>query len=109
MAISKKNNSLLKKYVINISVLTSVTILIIASLFNEYMSVLLRGVIDPLFSKDLNHNNDPDLYYVNNINAYIFGTKFPIGNLVYNTMMFIIKIIVLFFVLKFLLNNINIS
>lgn len=103
------NGKVLKKYMVNISVLTSVIILIIATMFNEYMSQLLRDLIDPLFSKDLDSNNNPDLYYVSKIKLELLDTVFPIGNIIYNTMMFIIKIVVLFYVIKYILTKTSLA
>ena len=96
----KNKTSIPKKYMINVSVLSSVIILVISTIFNQYMTQLFKDIIDPIFSKDLNYENKPDLYYVNMVNFTLFNTTFPLGNIIYNTVMVIIKIIALYYIIK---------
>jgi large-conductance mechanosensitive channel len=97
---NNKKSSIPKKYMINVSVLSSVIILVISTIFNQYMTQLFKDVIDPIFSKDLNYENKPDLYYVNRVNVTILNTTFPLGNIIYNTVMVIIKIVALYYIIK---------
>lgn len=103
------NEKLFKKYIINISVLSSVIVLIIAGLYNEYIDKLIRDLIAPIFSSDLNNDGIPDLdqlqKYVVNIGKY----KFPLGNLFYNILVLILKIFVLYYLLKLLLNYLDLK
>lgn len=97
---NNKKTSIPKKYMINVSVLSSVIILVISTIFNQYMTQLFKDVLDPIFSKDLNYENKPDLYYVNRVNVTLLNTKFPLGNIIYNTVMVIIKIVALYYIIK---------
>ena len=102
-----KKDKVLKKYIINISVLTSTIVLIVANLYNEYMDKILRDLIAPIFSADLNNDGQPDLKQLRELIVKVGGIKFPIGNFIYNLIMLIIKITILYFLVIFLFKKIN--
>ena len=71
----EKKDKVIKKYIINISVLTSTIVLIVANLYNEYMDKILRDLIAPIFSADLNNDGQPDLKQLRDLIIKIGGIK----------------------------------
>lgn len=105
----KADKKVLKKYIINVSVLTSTIVLIVASLYNEYMDKILRDLLAPFVSADLNNDGEPDLKQLREMIVHIGSIKFPIGNFFYNLFMLTIKIIILYFLVKWLLTKVKMS
>lgn len=104
--VSKK---ILKKYIINISVLTSTIVLIIANLYNEYIDKILQDLIAPLFSFDVNDDGEPDLKQIKRLKMIIGNAKIPIGNILYNLFILFIKIVILYFIIKQLIKKLNLK
>lgn len=104
MEIDKKT---LKKYIINISVLTSTIVLIVANMYTEYIDKILKDLIAPLFSIDLDNNGIPDLQQLKNYYITVRNVKFPVGNLIYNLSILIIKIFILYLITVYLLKKIK--
>lgn len=109
MTVKKQNKKQLKKYIINISVLTSTIVLIIAEMYNEYMDKILRDLIAPLVSIDLDNNGEPDLKQLKKYNVKIGLSVFPIGNIIYNLIILSIKVFILYILIKLLINNVDLS
>ena len=103
----KDSNKILKKYIINISVLTSTIVLIIANIYNDYMDKILRDLIAPLFSVDLNGDGEPDMKQLRDAKVKIGKMIFPVGNLIYNILMLSIKIGILYLIVKLLIKKLN--
>jgi large-conductance mechanosensitive channel len=107
------NNSLksinkLKKYIVNISVLTSTITLIIAGLYNEYIDKILKDLLAPLVSIDLDNNGEPDLKQLKSFTIKIGLFVFPLGNLIYSMIILTIKIIILYYIVNLLINKVKI-
>jgi large-conductance mechanosensitive channel len=105
----KKNNEgkRIKRYIINVSVLTSTIVLIVAQLYNEYMDKILQDLIAPFVSIDLNNNGTPDLKELKNYKIKIRGVTFPLGNLIYNIFILIIKLLILYYIVKLLISKVK--
>jgi large-conductance mechanosensitive channel len=106
MVLTNKNKNL-KRYIINISVLTSTIVLIISNLYNEYMDKILKDLIAPFVSIDLDNNGEPDLKQLKNFTIKIGSSKFPIGNLIYNIIILTIKILILYIIVKLLISKVK--
>jgi large-conductance mechanosensitive channel len=106
--VNKQNNKKLKNYIINISVLTSTIVLIVAQLYNEYMDKILRDLIAPIVSIDLDLNGEPDLKQLRAFKINIRGSVFPIGNIIYNIFILTIKLLILYYIVKMLINKVKI-
>ena len=106
MEINKKT---LKKYIINISVLTSTIVLIVANMYTEYIDKILKDIIAPLFSIDLDNNGVPDLQQLKNYHITVRNVKFPLGNLIYNLSILVIKIFILYLITVYLLKKIKMN
>lgn len=104
---NSKGNKVIKKYIINVSILTSVIVLIVANMYNDYMDKFVRDLIAPIFSIDLNNDGEPDLKQLRNYTITFKTAKFPIGNIVYNLIILVIKIIILYYLVQFLFNKLN--
>jgi large-conductance mechanosensitive channel len=102
-----KNNNL-KKYIVNISVLTSTIVLIIAEMYNEYMDKILKDLLAPLVSVDLDNNGEPDLKQLKQFKVKIGSAVFPFGNIIYNLIILSFKILILYFIVKLLIKNVRI-
>jgi large-conductance mechanosensitive channel len=107
MVEDKKKVKGLKKYIINISVLTSTIVLIIAQLYNEYMDKILKDLLAPLVSIDLDNNGEPDLKELKNYTIKINGLIFPIGNIIFNIFILTIKLLILYNIVKLLINKVK--
>jgi large-conductance mechanosensitive channel len=107
MVEDKKRVKGLKKYIINISVLTSTIVLIIAQLYNEYMDKILKDLLAPLVSIDLDNNGEPDLKELKNYTIKINGLIFPIGNIIFNIFILTIKLLILYNIVKLLINKVK--
>lgn len=103
---NKKN---LKKYIINVSVLTSTIVLIIAEMYNEYMDKILRDLIAPIVSLDLDNNGEPDLKQLRKYNIKIGSAIFPLGNIIYNLIILSIKVFILYMLIKLLISKVDLS
>ena len=103
----KNNNKNLKKYIINISVLTSTIVLIIAEMYNEYMDKILKDLLAPLVSIDLDNNGEPDLKQLKKFTVKIGTAVFPLGNLIYNILILAFKVLILYLIVKLLIKNVK--
>lgn len=106
-SVQSKNNNL-KKYIINVSVLTSTIVLIIAEMYNEYMDKILKDLLAPLVSIDLDNNGEPDLKQLKKFTVKIGSAVFPIGNIIYNIIILTFKVLILYFIVKLLIKNVRI-
>ena len=98
----------LKNYIINVSVLTSTIVLIVAKLYNEYIDKILKDLIAPFVSMDLDSNGEPDLEELKNYTFKVRGAVFPIGNIIYNLFILGIKILILYYIIKLLISKVKI-
>jgi large-conductance mechanosensitive channel len=100
-------NNKLKRYIINISVLTSTIVLIVAQLYNEYMDKILQDLLAPFVSIDLDSNGEPDLKQIRAFKIHIRNTVFPVGNILYNIFILLIKLVILYYIVKLLISKVK--
>lgn len=95
-----------KKFFIKYSVLSSIITFVFARLYIEYVDSLLLCILDPLLSIDLDKNGVPDLEQLKKFKLKIFNITIPIGLLIYKTISFLIKAVLLYYIIIWILNNI---
>lgn len=103
-----KMNSKFKKLFIKYSVLASILTFIVAKLYINYIDDLISCLIDPFLSIDLNNDGKPDLKQLKNMVLKLKNIKIPIGLIIYNTIIFVINIYLLYFIviliMKYIIN-----
>ena len=93
-----KMNSKFKRLFIKYSVLASILTFIVAKLYIKYIDDLISCLIDPFLSIDLNNDGKPDLKQLKNMVLQLKNIKIPIGLIIYNTIIFVINIYLLYII-----------
>ena len=76
----------------------SILTFIVAKLYIKYIDDLISCLIDPFLSIDLNNDGKPDLKQLKNMVLQFKNIKIPIGLIIYNTIIFIINIYLLYII-----------
>ena len=98
----------LKKFIIKYSIIASVFNLILANLYNNYVDKFINYLVSPLFNLDLNNNGEPDVNELKNYKIIINNRKIHIGLFLFNLIVLTIKLIILYYIIMFLINKVNI-
>lgn len=103
-----ENQDKLKKFIIKYSIIASVFNLVLANLYNNYVDKFINYLVSPMFNLDLNNNGEPDVNELKNYKIEINNRKIHVGLFLFNLIVLIIKLLILYFIITFLINKINI-
>ena len=92
-----------KTFILKYAVISSVLCLILADIYKQHINALVSYVIDPIFSIDLDNNGEPDLKQLKEWSIKLKHSNIPIGLILYNVFIVIIKVILLFTILHVLI------
>jgi len=97
-------NGNIRNLVLKYSIISSVLVLILADLYNSYMHKFVNYLMAPIVNLDLNDDGEPDINQLKQYQLNIFGrAKFPLGLFLYNLVILIVKVMVLFYIIKLLI------
>ena len=102
-----KNTKDLHTFVLKYSIISSVTTLVMAHMYNEYIDKFVVYLISPIFSFDLNNDGKPDLEQIKQFSLTLGKTKIPLGLILFNLAILIIKIVILYYILKLLISKLD--
>lgn len=96
-----------KKFIIKYTVVSSALCLILADIYKKHVNAFISYLVDPVFSVDLNNDGEPDLQQLKKWNVIIGKSKVPLGLILYNLLILVVKVIVLFTFLHLLIKYLN--
>ena len=105
--ITNTSNISFKKFILKYTVISSALCLILADIYNQHINNLITYLVDPIFSIDLNNDGEPDLQQLKKWSVKIRKSTIPIGLILYNLLILIIKLILLFTLLHILINYLH--
>ena len=96
-----------KKFIIKYTVVSSALCLILADIYKKHVNAFISYLVDPVFSVDLNNDGKPDLQQLKNWTVIIGKSKVPLGLILYNLLILVVKVILLFTLLHLLIKYLN--
>lgn len=96
-----------KKFILKYTVISTVLCLILADIYKQHVNVIISYIIDPIFSFDLNLDGEPDLKQLKDLTICLGNLIIPIGLIIYNIFIVVLKVILLFTLLHILIKYLN--
>jgi len=96
-----------KKFIIKYTVVSSALCLILADIYKKHVNTFINYLVDPVFSVDLNNDGEPDLQQLKKWTVIIGKSKVPLGLILYNLLILVVKVILLFTLLHLLIKYLN--
>jgi len=96
-----------KTFILKYTVISSVLCLILADIYKQHINALISYVVDPIFSIDLDNNGEPDLKQLKEWSVKLNRSTIPIGLIIYNVFIVILKVVLLFVILHMLIKYLN--
>lgn len=88
----------LKKFIIKYALISSLCIWSVGSHFKDFTECIIKCIIHPFLSIDLNGDGEPDLQQIKDINYTIFNIRFPVGKLLLGTIDFLFELLFIFII-----------
>lgn len=97
----------LKKFILKYAIISSVIIWTLGSILKDFTSELLDCLVLPFFSLDLNNDGIPDMIILNQMKFNLFGTKLPIGKILFLLIKTILELILIYIIIYSVINYTN--
>ena len=102
---NEKKITNLKQFILTYSFLGGVIMWTMNGQIRDFLNTLVNGIIEPLFSMDLDENGKPDLAFVKKYKVTIKGATFPLGKILIEFVKTAVVVLCMFTFIYYLIKN----
>lgn len=89
----------------NAAIIMSVFSVVVARLYDQHIDAIITDTVSPFVSVDVDKDGKPDIERIKAMRYSMFDMTFPVGHILYNTVMFTVKLAFIYWVSKQLIQT----